>query len=460
MVDSALSSIADAKRRNRGDKLRSTLTKLHLIGLARLIDRWARQLIFTSVNLLRSLARVPFIGPGLDPLLARIDRFNRLNFELSELLRVCNALSDEHLPFWVAGGWGLDALIGCETRRHSDLDVVVDRFWENLPKVAALLTGLGYRRKRPISGTVWFLDAEVFEDDQGHHIEVVNINWESLAMAAALLSPLPTPESEPSGEPTRATPFLLEQFTATGMLDGVSIPALSVKTQQLFHLGYVRRPEESHADDVIRLITERQVAGGDSLSPTASRRPGQESRKPSTLLLVPILSFPADLWRLCRLYHNDLNLIPPHVTLAFPFLPLESVTPEVVQWLSKLFDETLAFDFELRQVRWFGTNVVYLEPSNADAFRSIIETLQREFPEFHPYDDAFDSVIPHVTLSEYGSLGDRRVLSRNAPKYLPIAARASHVWMMSDYRQPDEWSIAKIFHLGSTPPARPSDHLA
>jgi hypothetical protein len=92
--------------------------------------------------------------------------------------------------------------------------------------------------------------------------------------------------------------------------------------------------------------------------------------------------------------------------------------------------------------------------------RSITETLQRRFPEFHPYDDAFDSVIPHVTLSEHGSLAERRVLSRHAPKYLPISARASHVWMMSNEQRPDEWSLIKIFPLDSTPLASPSDHLA
>jgi len=62
--------------------------------------------------------------------------------------------------------------------------------------------------------------------------------------------------------------------------------------------------------------------------------------------------------------------------------------------------------------------------------------------------------------AKHGSLGDRRVLARHAPKRLPISARASHVWTMSNDLRPDEWSIVKIFELGSTPPARPNDHLA
>ncbi len=460
MVDDASPSIVDENGRNHIDQLRSTLTKLHLIGIARFIDRLARQLIFKSIYLLRKLARFPLIGPGLDPLLARVDRRDRLHFELAELLRVCHALSDEDLAYWVAGGWGLDVLVGCETRRHGDLDFVLDRFRENLPKVAALLTGLGYQRKTPLGGTEWFPDAEVYEDDRGHRIEVLNINWEVLSMAETLFSSLPPREPESTGELNRATPQFLRQCTATGTLDGVSIPVLSVKAQQLVHLGYQRRPEDWHAEDVIRLISVGRDEGIDSLSQAAPRLSNQESPKPSTLLLVPIFTLPPDLMRLCRLYRSDLDLIPPHVTLAFPFLPLESITAEVVRQLSEFFDETPAFDFDLSQVRWFDTDVVYLEPSKSDTFRSIIETLQRMFPDFHPYDDAFDSVTPHVTLSEHGSLADRRVLGRHAPKYLPISARATHVWMMSNERRPDEWSIVKIFGLGSTSPARPNGHRA
>jgi 2'-5' RNA ligase len=369
-------------------------------------------------------------------------------------------LREQDLAYWVAGGWGLDILVGCETRRHGDLDFVLDRFRENLPKVAALLTGLGYQRKASLGGTEWFPDAEVYEDDRGHRIEVLNINWEVLTIAETMFGPLPPREPELTGELDRATPQFLKRCTGRGTLDGVTIPALSVMAQQLVHLGYQRRPEDWHAEDVIRLISVGRDGWTDSLGQAAARPSNQESRKPSTLLLVPIFTLPPDLMRLCRLYRSDLDLIPPHVTLAFPFLPLESITAEVVRQLSELFEETSAFDFDLSQVRWFDTNVVYLEPSKSDAFRSIIETLQRMFPDFHPYDDAFDSVTPHVTLSEHGSLADRRVLGRLAPKYLPISARASHVWMMSNERRPDEWSIVKIFDLGSTPPARPNDHLA
>src|ERR1035441_205664 len=106
MVEDVSPSIVDENGRSRVNQLRSILTKFHLSGVARFIDRSARRLIFAGINLLRSLARVPLIGPGLDPLLVGIDRRGRFQFELTELLRVCRALSNEGLVYWVAGGWG------------------------------------------------------------------------------------------------------------------------------------------------------------------------------------------------------------------------------------------------------------------------------------------------------------------------------------------------------------------
>jgi 2'-5' RNA ligase len=369
---------------------------------------------------------------------------------------VCTALSDEHVPYWVAGGWGLDALVGCQTRRHRDLDLVVHPFRENLPKVGALLTSLGYERKPPLGGTVWFPDAEVYVDDRGHDVQVLNINWDILTTVEGLLRPVAASESASTDGPASVTRLLLEQFTSTGTLEGVSMPTLSLIAQQLFHLGYPQRPEEPHAEDVIRLISMGHDAWTNPLDQNGAPRSSQGSHQPSTLLLIPIFTFPPDLWRLCRLYHNDL-MVPPHVTLAIPFKPLELVTAEVVQQLTKLFEETLQFDFELNQVRWFDTNVVYLEPSNAEAFRSITERLQQIFPDFHPYGGAFDSVIPHVTLSEHGSFADRRIVGRLAHKYTPIFARASHVWLMSNQRGLDDWAVVKVFHLGPTPLCRPKD---
>ena len=41
------------------------------------------------------------------------------------------------------------------------------------------------------------------------------------------------------------------------------------------------------------------------------------------------------------------------------------------------------------------------------------------------------------------------VAAKLSRTYLPCAARATHVWLMSNKRRPDDWSIERIFALGS-----------
>jgi hypothetical protein len=45
---------------------------------------------------------------------------------LREVLGVLGDLAEAGCAVWVAGGWGVDALAGRQTRLHRDLDLAVD----------------------------------------------------------------------------------------------------------------------------------------------------------------------------------------------------------------------------------------------------------------------------------------------------------------------------------------------
>lgn len=447
----SLSPIDDALR---GEKrsLRETLKRLHLLTLARTVHRVlrfpARFLLFIGINVLLLLGRLPGVGPSVDSLLERIDRRLRHTMDLSEVLRVCAALESAQLPFWVAGGWGLDILAGCQTRRHGDLDIALNHFWENLEKIDATIRGLGYHRVAPLGGIIWFPDVAVYEGYQGHRLEVVNINWDVLAVSHDLLASTGVPGISTADTSGDVMSTIVARCTTEGQIAGVTLPILSLRAQRLFHRGFALRSEHEHDNEMIRMLFEEDTVKFESTF-VSDRAPLEESSEPSTLLLIPVFSFSPELWRLCKLYHNDLDQMPPHITLAFPFLPLHSVTSDIIQQLAKMIEDIPAFDFELAEIKWFGTDVVYLVPSASDICRSLIVDLKERFPDFHPYDDAFPSIIPHVTLSEHGSRSDRRMLGKRASKFLPISARATHVWMMSNDGSGDSWSLVKIFPLGS-----------
>jgi lincosamide nucleotidyltransferase A/C/D/E len=60
--------------------------------------------------------------------------------DVTELL---DRLRDEDIDVWIDGGWGVDALLGEQTRLHEDLDIVVQMKY--LSKLRNLLEARGYR---------------------------------------------------------------------------------------------------------------------------------------------------------------------------------------------------------------------------------------------------------------------------------------------------------------------------
>jgi len=63
----------------------------------------------------------------------------------SRVLMILDVLAAAGAQAWVAGGWGVDALIGRQTRRHHDLDLVVSNDHVEYLKVADALTRAGFR---------------------------------------------------------------------------------------------------------------------------------------------------------------------------------------------------------------------------------------------------------------------------------------------------------------------------
>jgi lincosamide nucleotidyltransferase A/C/D/E len=61
---------------------------------------------------------------------------------LAEVLAVLGAVRSVGCRFWIEGGWGVDALVGQQTRPHRDVDIDIDGAFEG--QVLAALGELGY----------------------------------------------------------------------------------------------------------------------------------------------------------------------------------------------------------------------------------------------------------------------------------------------------------------------------
>ncbi|MEU7783262.1 aminoglycoside adenylyltransferase [Amycolatopsis sp. NPDC049159] len=138
------------------------------------------------------------------------------------VLRVLGAAAPNAV--WLAGGWGIDALLGRQTREHRDLDLL-HRLDEEEAVVAALAAS-GYRETldlRPVrfvlsgGGTELDLHPLVFAGDGSA-----------------------TQEADDEGAVFR---YPADCFV-TGHVDGVEVPCVSVAQQIFFHQGYEPRPHD------------------------------------------------------------------------------------------------------------------------------------------------------------------------------------------------------------------------
>ena len=69
------------------------------------------------------------------------------------VIALCQSFDAANLAFWVDGGWGVDALLGQQTRPHSDLDLAVN--YDDLPSFQVLLESVGYTRLLCSGNATW-----------------------------------------------------------------------------------------------------------------------------------------------------------------------------------------------------------------------------------------------------------------------------------------------------------------
>lgn len=81
-----------------------------------------------------------------------------------DVLEVLSLLESAQVDAWVDGGWGIDALIGRQTRDHADLDIAVPSEQESRLRAALGAAGFAETSAEPHN--------PVFEDAAGRKLDV------------------------------------------------------------------------------------------------------------------------------------------------------------------------------------------------------------------------------------------------------------------------------------------------
>jgi lincosamide nucleotidyltransferase A/C/D/E len=156
---------------------------------------------------------------------------------------IYSLLHDSGIRCWVMGGWGVDALLGTQTRPHHDLDLLVAV--ADLPLLHTVMATAGFAER-----TIWSTENEwvvvdgsdwptafVLSDERGREVDVHAI------------------ELDPAGRPTPRClvpwQFPEETLEGRGVIGATPVECLSARAQAAVHTGYVLPTE--HLTDLHRL---------------------------------------------------------------------------------------------------------------------------------------------------------------------------------------------------------------
>ena len=148
-----------------------------------------------------------------------------------DVVTAVGVLSEAGLDVVVAGGWGIDALLGRQTRRHGDLDLLVTGGLPAVRTAADVLAETGFRVvDGQAEGGHWMPVFVVVRNDSGRTIELLPV------------------DSSPE--------------VVTGTLAGRPVPCLSAEKQLEYHRGY--QPTREDRKDIERLTRHLQSTAAGS----------------------------------------------------------------------------------------------------------------------------------------------------------------------------------------------------
>ncbi|HEU0304143.1 MAG TPA: hypothetical protein VFR32_06140 [Gaiellaceae bacterium] len=147
------------------------------------------------------------------------ERDPRLPMRAGDVVELLGAFDAAGVDVWLDGGWGVDALLGEQTREHDDLDLVVAL--EDMPSLVSTLELRGYgvaRGEAPMS--------VVLLDEAGRQVDVHPVRFTLEGDGIYRM------------EDGRDWPYPAAGFSGRGTVAGRAARCLTPEVQVLCHAGY------------------------------------------------------------------------------------------------------------------------------------------------------------------------------------------------------------------------------
>jgi len=139
----------------------------------------------------------------------------------ADVIEIHSTLANFGIHIWIDGGWGVDALLGGQTRLHKDLDIVIED--HNVVRFERFLASRRYRRsKREIERPFNF----VLADDNRREIDVHVILLDEKGNGNY-------------GPLEKGIMYPADSLTGSGTIEGHPVRCISPEWMVRFHSGYV-----------------------------------------------------------------------------------------------------------------------------------------------------------------------------------------------------------------------------
>src|SRR5262245_5053676 len=124
------------------------------------------------------------------------------------------------IRIWLDGGWAVDACLGTVTRRHEDLDIVIEQ-----RDLSAVVGALERRRYAPVPRPDTRAWNFVLGDDAGHQVDfhVIVLEYQGRG---------------DYGPPENGDGYPAEALSGTGSIDGRAVACITPEWLVRFHTGY------------------------------------------------------------------------------------------------------------------------------------------------------------------------------------------------------------------------------
>jgi lincosamide nucleotidyltransferase A/C/D/E len=174
-----------------------------------------------------------------------------------EVVALYALLAEHGVRVWVDGGWGVDALLGEQTRPHKDLDALVP--FDDLGTLAGVLAGRGFTRKEIWGENRWVAHAArlpligreprggsavatafVLRDGTGHELDVHALTFDRRGCG------IPAWNADVTYPP--------DALAGRGVIAGTPVRCLSARMQMATHTGYALQAKDRQD---LRLLHER-----------------------------------------------------------------------------------------------------------------------------------------------------------------------------------------------------------